>query len=179
MSDRGEAGPDRIDVIFRQTGCARDHRGHRVGPVGHLEGGKGDAGVYEGSAGDLLLRIQITPDKTFKRVEDDLVCKLLLTYPQLVFGCQVEVESIDGTKHSIKIPRGCAVGERVIIPEKGFNRPRGSSRGSLIIITECHIPNQLSPDAKDLLQDYAKIVGTEIPRQQDGFIASFFKRFSG
>jgi hypothetical protein len=45
MSDRGKAGPDRIDVLFRQTGCARDHRGHRVGSVGHLEGRKGDAGI--------------------------------------------------------------------------------------------------------------------------------------
>ena len=141
--------------------------------------GKGDAGVYEGPSGDLLLRIHVIPDSTFKRVDDDLVCKLLLTYPQLVLGCQVEVESIDGSKYSIKIPRGCAVGERIVIPEKGFFRPRGSARGNLVIITECHIPTHLSADAKQTLQEYSQKIGVDTPTESDGFIASLFKKFLG
>lgn len=140
--------------------------------------GKGDAGVYGGPAGDLLLRVQVIPDKAFRRVDDDLVCKVLLTYPQLVLGCQVEIESIDGTKHTIKIPRGCPVGERIVEKEKGFPRPRGSTRGNLVIITECHIPATLSVDAKKVLQEYSQKIGIET-NETTGFIGSFFKRFLG
>ena len=44
-SDRGEAGPDRVDLLLGHPGGCGDHRGHRVEPVGHLEGREGDAGV--------------------------------------------------------------------------------------------------------------------------------------
>ena len=60
--------------------------------------GKGDAGIFGGEAGDLYVRVHVMPDKKFKRVEDDLHCSIMLTYPQLVFGSQVEVVNIDGTK---------------------------------------------------------------------------------
>lgn len=140
--------------------------------------GKGDAGVYGGKTGDLLIRIQIIPDKTFKRLKDDLICYITLTYPQLVLGSQVEIESIDGSKETIKIPKGCAVGERIIIPGKGFSTLRGKVKGNLIVITKCHIPKKLSPDSKKLLTQYSKIIGTDT-KQSDGSIASFFKKFLG
>ncbi len=113
--------------------------------------GKGDAGVYGGSAGDLFIRIQILPDKKFSRSGDDLVCHLMLTYPQLVFGSQIEMESIDGSMETIKVPRGCAVNEKIIVPGKGFHKLRSSVRGNLVVIAECHIPKKLSKEAKQAL----------------------------
>jgi molecular chaperone DnaJ len=140
--------------------------------------GKGDAGVYGGASGDLLLRIKVLPDKTFKRIDDDLVCTLFLTYPQLVFGCQIDIESIDGSKHTLKVPRGCPVHERLVIPNEGFYRPRGSTRGNLVVITECHIPKKLSTEAKEKLQEYSQKIGVETDTTT-GSISSFFKRFLG
>ena len=43
--------------------------------------GKGDAGVYGGPTGDLFIRITVRPDKTFSRVEDDLVCTITANLP--------------------------------------------------------------------------------------------------
>lgn len=139
--------------------------------------GKGDAGVYGGSAGDLFIKIHVMPDKHFKRVQDDLICSINLTYPQLVFGAQLEIESIDGTKETIKIPKGCPVGERISLPGKGFSALRGNTRGNLIVITKCHIPKKLSTEAKKALTEYSDIVGTDTAT--NGSIASFFKRFLG
>lgn len=140
---------------------------------------KGDAGVYGGKSGDFLVQIRVKPDATFKRVNDDLVCTLTLTYPQLVLGCQVDVESIDETKHTVKIPRGCPVHERIVVPGQGFHKPRSSTtRGNLVIITECDIPKKLSEDAKQALNEYSKEIGTET-KQAQGSISSFFKRFLG
>lgn len=139
--------------------------------------GKGDAGVFGGSAGDLFLRIRVTPDKHFARVGDDLECKLMLTYPQLVLGCQIELEHIDGTKMSVKIPKGCPVGEKIIIPGKGFKKLKSTIKGNMVIVTECHIPTKIDGAAKKLLTDYSTVIGTET--QESGTISSFFKKFLG
>lgn len=142
-------------------------------------GQKGDAGVYGGPAGDLLLQVTIVPDKTFSRVEDDLICNLLLTYPQLVFGCQLDVESIDGSRHTVKVPKGCPIGERITIKGEGFYKLRGgNSRGNLIIVTQCNIPTKLDTAAKEALNAYSDAIGTE-PKKADNSISSFFKKFLG
>ena len=140
--------------------------------------GKGDAGVYGGPAGDLFLRIKVTPSKQFQRDDNDLICTIMLTYPQLVFGSQVDIENIDGTKETIKIPKGCTVGEKIIIPGKGFSKIRGNGTGNLIVITQCHIPKKLNDLSKELLRNYSEIIGTD-PKDKEGFISSFFKKFLG
>jgi molecular chaperone DnaJ len=139
--------------------------------------GKGDAGVYGGPAGDLYLRIKVKPDPVFKRIDDDLVCSVMLTYPQLVLGAQVDIDLIDGSKETIKVPKGCSVGERIVIPGKGFARLRGKGSGSLVVITQCHIPKKLSAEAKELLHEYAQKL--ENPSKEEGYIMGFFKKFLG
>jgi molecular chaperone DnaJ len=153
-------------------------------PAGIFDGaelritGKGDAGVYGGPSGDLFLKVAVQTDAHFKRIDDDLTCTVLLTYPQLVFGSQVEIENIDGTKEAIKISKGCPVGERIIIAGKGFPKLRGSGRGNLVVITNCDIPKKLSEKAKELLTDYSKEIGTQTHGNSGG-ISGFFKKFLG
>lgn len=139
---------------------------------------RGDAGVYGGGSGDLFLRISIVPHAYFKRVEDNLEVVVTLTYPQLVLGAQIEIENIDKTKESIKIPRGCPVGERIVIAGKGFHKLRGKGRGNLIVITACDIPKKLSTDAEETLRTYSEQIGTKIDGAQ-GTISGFFKKFLG
>lgn len=139
---------------------------------------KGDAGVFGGPAGDLYLRIQITPDKKFWRREDNLVTTLNLTYPQLVLGCQVEIESIDGSKETIKIPKGTQVGKEILLPGKGFALLRGRGRGNLIIVTNCDIPQNLSTKTKESLMSYAESLGNDSSASESG-ISGFFKKFLG
>jgi molecular chaperone DnaJ len=138
---------------------------------------KGDAGIYGGRTGDLFLQIRIKEDKVFKRDGDDLLCHVILTYPQLVLGCQVDIENIDGTKHAIKIPKGCPVGEKIIVNGEGFHKLRGKSRGNLNIITQCYIPTKLPAEAKKKLQEYSDLVGTQT--SSEGFITGLFKKFLG
>ncbi|HEV2601318.1 MAG TPA: molecular chaperone DnaJ [Candidatus Babeliales bacterium] len=139
---------------------------------------KGDAGVYGGPAGDLFVKIQIQPDTQFQRVGDDLVCSVFLTYPQLVLGAQVEIESIDGSKHTIKIKKGCPVDEKIVIPGKGFQKIRSSACGSLVVVAKCHIPKKISNEAKDALVNYADQIGNDA-NNNDGSIVGFFKKFLG
>ena len=144
---------------------------------------KGDAGIFGGGYGDLILHVRVTPDSTFKRSEDNLLSSVLLTYPQLVFGCQIEVESIDGTKHTIKIPQGTPVGKQVVISGKGFAKlkSRSTEYGDFIITTKCHIPTKLSSEEKKVLNEYSQLIGTQVNFQkgEEPSIVSFFKKFLG
>jgi molecular chaperone DnaJ len=137
---------------------------------------KGDAGVYGGGAGDLFIKVHVMPDKKFKRIGDDLECSIMLTYPQLVLGGQIEIESIDESKVTIKIPKGCPVNERIIVPGKGFTHVRGNAKGNLVVVTQCMIPKKLSSEAKKALNDYAQATGNEISEHESS-ISGFFKRF--
>lgn len=144
---------------------------------------KGDAGIFGGNYGDLILHVRVAPDTTFKRSDDNLLSSVLLTYPQLVFGCQIEVESIDGTKHTIKIPQGCPVGKQIVIPGKGFAKlkSRGDNFGDFVITTKCHIPTKLSSQEKEMLGKYSTLIGTHVnaPKGDEPSIVSFFKKFLG
>jgi len=140
---------------------------------------KGDAGIFGGPAGDLFLRIHVTEDKKFKRVDDNLECTVMVTYPELVFGSQIEIESIDGTKETIKIPKGSPVNFKVTLPGKGFAQIRSKARGNLVVTIQCHIPTKLSTEAKEALKKYSELIGTEVTDAQTGTIAGFFKKFLG
>lgn len=152
-------------------------------PAGIFDGaeiritGKGDDGLYGGPAGDLYIRVQVKTDKNFTRVEDDLVCTLVVPYPQLVFGAQVEIEMIDGSKETIKIPKGCPSGNRIIITDKGFARLRGRGHGNFVVIVQCHIPQKLSAQAKETLKTLAQQL--DETSSTDGSVKSFFKKFLG
>ncbi len=140
--------------------------------------GKGDAGVFGGDAGDLFIRVSVLPDKKFKRVEDDLECTVNVTYPQLVFGSQIEIENIDKTREAIKIPAGSPVGHRIIIANKGFAKIRGKSRGDLIVTVTCDVPKKLSSKAETLLREFSEEIGTDV-NGPSGTISGFFKKFLG
>jgi molecular chaperone DnaJ len=139
---------------------------------------KGDAGTFGGKSGSLYIRVKVQADKNFRRVGDDLECDVLLTYPELVLGCQVEIENIDGSKETIKVPKGCSVNERIVVAGKGFPDVRAKNRGSLIVIAKCYIPKKISTPARDLLTQYSQEVGP-VPENKDGGIIGFFKKFLG
>lgn len=140
--------------------------------------GKGDAGLYGGKPGDLILVVSVVAHKTFRRIDDDIECTVSLTYPQLVFGAHVDITNIDGSIENIKIPRGCPVGERIVIKAKGFHRIRSKGRGDLVVITTCNIPTSLSADAEKTLREYSEKIGTSVD-DTSGTISGFFKRFLG
>lgn len=140
--------------------------------------GKGDSGIFGGTYGDLYLTVEILPEKLFSRRDYDLTTTLVLTYPQLVLGCQIEIENIDGTKETIKVPKGCPVGKEIIVEGKGFAKLRTSGRGNLVIVTNCDIPSKLNEETKASLHTYAEKLGNNSQHQQSG-ISGFFKKFLG
>lgn len=138
---------------------------------------KGDAGIFKGPSGSLFIKVTVVPEANFSRRGDDLVGTLSLTYPQMVLGAHVDVTSIDGTVHAVKVPKGCPVNHEIVIPGKGFVKLRGYGSGNLVLVATCIIPKKLSSASKDALLQYDQLHQED--EQSGGGLRGFFKKFLG
>lgn len=133
-------------------------------PAGVPEGATfvfGEAGhaIKSGDYGDLLISVLELPHKVFKRTSaGDLQMTLKLTYPQLVLGDKVELETIDGGKIRIPIPEHSDVGNNLRIQGKGMKPYQSETRGDLIITLGVSIPKQITEKAKNLLNKLKDMV---------------------
>ncbi len=139
-------------------------------------GSHGDAGTYGGKSGDLLVRVHISLNKTFKRIEDSIESSAKVPYPHLVFGCEMIVNNIDESQETLKIPAGTQVGDRIIIKGKGFPRLRGKGRGDLIVIISCDVPRSINKEAEKHLKAYSHEIDVSSESQKEGFLSGFFKK---
>jgi molecular chaperone DnaJ len=139
-------------------------------PAGVMEGmtfvmaGKGH-GVKGGTEGDLHIKIHEIPHKNYTRSGSDLKLNLKLSYPQLILGDKVEIETIEGSKIRITIPEYSDVGNNLRIPYKGIKTYGKDGRGDVLITLGIDMPNKLDDDTKalviDLKEKLSKNVATE------------------
>lgn len=118
--------------------------------------GQGEAGANGGPAGDFYLDIRVAPDKKFERVGDDLVMHIDLPFTTLALGGEIEIETIDDKKLTVKIPSGTQVGERLRVRGHGMPTGRASSFGDLYIEIGVVIPTKLTEKQKKILGEFAE-----------------------
>jgi len=124
--------------------------------------GEGELGERGGPRGNLYLQIEVKPHPLFLRQDDDLIYDLELTFPQAALGDEVEVPTIDGDRHELRIPAGTQSGEAFIVRGKGVPHLRGSGRGDMIVRANVATPKQLSKEQKELLRKLAESMGVEV-----------------
>jgi len=139
-------------------------------PAGVIDGmsfvmqGKGH-GVKNGVEGDLIIKIQELQHKIYTRSGADLKMNLKLSYPQLILGGKVDIETIEGTKIRITIPEYSDVGSNLRIPFKGSKLYGKDGRGDVLITLGVDIPKNLDDDTKatiiELKEKLDKKVETE------------------
>jgi molecular chaperone DnaJ len=127
-------------------------------PAGVIEGmtfvmeGKGH-GIRGGNEGDLHIKVHEIPHKTYTRSGSDLKMTLKLSYPQLILGDKVDIETIDGSKIRISIPEHSDVGNNLRIPYKGVKTYGKDGRGDVMITLGIDIPKTIDDDTKSLIID--------------------------
>ena len=118
--------------------------------------GQGEAGANGGPAGDFYLDIRIRPDKRFERRGNDLIMRMDVPFTTLALGGEIEVETIDDKKLSVKVPNGTQVGERLRVRGKGMpSVHRAGSFGDLYIEIGVKIPTKLTDKQKKILTEFA------------------------
>lgn len=130
----------------------------------------------ERPAGDLELIIRVTPHEFFRRVGDDLVCSLPISFPQAALGGELEIPTLDG-KGKLRIPPGTQPGTILRVRGKGVPRRMMSGRGDQLVEITIEVPKQMDDAQRKLIEQLALALGNKIqPAQPE---PSFMERLRG
>lgn len=117
--------------------------------------GQGEAGQNGAPAGDFYLDIHIRPDKRFERHGADLITRVDIPFTTLALGGDIEVETIDDKKLSVKVPAGTQIGEKLRVRGHGMPGRRAGAFGDLYIDINMPVPTKLTEKQKKILTEFA------------------------
>ena len=126
-------------------------------PAGVQEGmqlnlsGKGNAGERGGMSGDLIILIEEEPHKELQRDGMNVAYDLHISFPDAVFGTQIEVPTIDG-RAKIKIPPGTQSGKIFRLKGKGFPAVNSYQKGDQLIHVNVWTPQNVTSEEKAMLE---------------------------
>jgi len=112
--------------------------------------GAGEA-ITGGVAGDLYIKVHVTPHKYFRKEGVDLKMDLGVKLSDALLGAEYIIETLEG-KLKVKIPKGVSHGELLRISGKGIPY-NGGKRGDLFIKIKIKLPNKLSKKAQKLVEE--------------------------
>jgi len=104
---------------------------------------------------NLYVRVNIKEHPYFKRMNDDILYELTLTYPKLVLGTDVRVPTLDGNE-KLKIPPGTQVNSIFRLKGKGLPKYNGYGRGDQLVRINIDIPSSLTERQKYLIKELDK-----------------------
>ncbi|HTE26267.1 molecular chaperone DnaJ [Flavitalea sp.] len=148
-------------------------------PAGVQEGmqlsvaGRGNAGERGGAPGDLIVLIEEEAHKELHRDGLNVAYELYITFPDAVFGTNLEVPTIDG-RAKIKIPAGTQSGKIFRLKGKGFPAINSYEKGDQLIHVNIWTPQQVSADEKTMLDRMN--VSDNFKPQPDKSEKSFFDK---
>lgn len=116
---------------------------------------QGEAGARGAGRGDLYILLHVKPHEIFERHESDIYCEVPISFPNAVFGGEIEVPTIDG-KIMMKIPAGTQGGRLFRLRNKGVAHLHDHGRGDQIVKVQIDVPTDLNQEEKKLLKEYAR-----------------------
>jgi len=125
---------------------------------------QGEPGQPGGHAGDLYVRVHVTPHPVFGRTGNDLTVKVPVTYAELALGTTLAVPTLDGQVR-LKVAPGTASGVVLRARGKGISRKDGRV-GDLLVTLQVVIPSHVDGEALAALRRYAELTAGEDPRAE-------------
>ena len=129
------------------------------------EGAPGDKGAPNG---DLLVEVEVEEHPDFEREGDDLHHRHAVSFPQAVFGDDIEVPTLDGAA-SFDLEAGTQSGETFRLKGKGMPRLRRRGHGNLYVTVQVVTPDSLNEEQREALEAFAEAGGEEIDVDQGFF----------
>ncbi|MCC6381977.1 MAG: molecular chaperone DnaJ [Dehalococcoidia bacterium] len=131
--------------------------------------GEGEAGAHGGDYGNLSVVLSVAPSPIFERVEDHILYDLPVNIAQAALGARVSIPSLEG-EMEFEIPAGTQSGEDFVLRSKGIPHLRGSGRGDMVVRVHAVVPEELSDEQRDLLEQLARTMDTPVlPKKGRGF----------
>lgn len=140
--------------------------------------GEGQPGIYGGPNGNLYVEIQVQNHKIFRRKGNDILLHLDINVAQAALGAEVEIPTVDGPT-KLEIPAGTQPGKDFVIRGKGVPALRGGGRGNQIVIINVDVPTRLSSEQRELFEQLAKTMGSEVRPQRRSFLDDIKEALGG
>jgi molecular chaperone DnaJ len=118
--------------------------------------GLGNAGPRGGPRGDVLVVFDVQEDNRFERDGEDLYCEVLVSYPQLVLGGDIQVPTINGSI-SVRLPAGTQSGQMIHLRGRGLPRVNGSGSGDMHVRVQLWTPENVSGGELELTKRLAEL----------------------
>lgn len=129
---------------------------------------EGQPGSNGGPRGDLYIAINVRPHQYFRRRNDDILLDLDINIAQATLGADVEVPTVDGDA-VLSIPSGIQPGKVLRMRGKGVPHLRGNGRGDQLVMLNVEVPTKLDDEQRELFEQLAERLGTEVHPQERGF----------
>ncbi|PKM86340.1 MAG: molecular chaperone DnaJ [Firmicutes bacterium HGW-Firmicutes-12] len=148
-----------IEKVIQFT--SRDSQLNVKIPAGIQEGtkmrlkGQGSKGYNGTDRGDLFLKINFKPHKSFTVSNNDIETQIQITPEQAVLGDKVSVPTLDG-EVLLSVPPLTHNDQKLRLRQKGWPRKDGS-RGDEYVKIVIDIPKDLSPEEMELYKKLAEL----------------------
>jgi len=131
--------------------------------------GEGQPGVNGGPRGNLYIEIKVKPHKFFKRRKDDVLLNLNINVAQATLGAEIKIPTLYGDE-KLNIPSGTQPGKVFKLRHKGVPHLRGSGSGDQLVIINVDIPSRLTSSQRQLFEQLAETLGSEVLPQERSFL---------
>ena len=131
--------------------------------------GEGQPGVNGGPNGNLYITIRVKAHKFFRRKDFDILLDLNINVAQATLGADVEVPTVDGPE-KLGIPAGTQPGKVLYLRGKGVPKLRSNGRGDQLVVINVEVPSRLSDEQRELFEQLAESLGSEVRPQERGFM---------
>jgi len=131
--------------------------------------GEGQPGDNGGPNGNLYILIQVKKHKFFHRRDYDILLDLNVNVAQATLGAEVEIPTVDGPM-KLDIPAGTQPGKVLKLRSHGVPRLRGNGRGDQLVIINIEIPSRLNSEQRQIFEQLANVLGSEVHPQERGFM---------
>lgn len=120
--------------------------------------GKGAASPDGGPAGDLYLKVQLSPHERYQRDGDDLIYEKKVPYSQVCLGSKVEVETIEKKKFMVSVPAGTNGEAKLRLKGHGLPKgPMGDERGDMFVKLGVEVPQELTDEQKEAVEKLSEL----------------------
>ncbi len=132
--------------------------------------GQGEQGERGAPSGNLYVTLNVKPHAYFKRHNNDVILEMQINVAQAALGDSVKVPTLEGERQ-ITVPAGTQSGAIFRLRNLGIPFLRSNGRGDQLIVVQVAVPTRLSAKQKELFQELAGTLGTEVVVEEKlGFV---------
>lgn len=139
---------------------------------------EGEPGEDGAQRGDLHCYVRISAHPFFERHNNDLVCRMPISFTQASLGAKVEVPTLTG-KGELKIPAGTQHGQLFRLNGIGLPDLRSGRRGDELVQVMIEIPKRLDKAQETLLREFAKTEDRSVLPESKGFFDKLMEYLGG